>query len=221
MSSKTRTALLVLLPIHALALPLLAQLALPLTDAQLRLVHIAVSFALVLLLAWRYLRSELDALLDRKLFAALTLVRGYFFYFALTYLMMFLMLLISPGGVDLEALAGESAVGLTLAEARQILGMSAFLEPVAEEVLYRGAVFGALREKNRAAAYAVSIAVFFLCSILPLLLTGPDAYTLTLYAIEFIPVGFVLCWCYDVSGSLWVSILFRFILSVQALHLLF
>jgi hypothetical protein len=68
----------------------------------------------------------------------------------------------------------------------------------------------------------VSIAVFFFAATVPLLLTRPDAYTLTLYAIEYIPVAlFLPAGGYDVSGSLWVSIPVPFILSVQALHLLF
>ncbi|WP_325200501.1 CPBP family intramembrane glutamic endopeptidase [Oscillibacter sp.] len=80
-----------------------------------------------------------------------------------------------------------------------------FLAPFVEETLFRGLVFGGLKEKSRLLAYAVSCALFALLHVWQFALANRDpAYFLTM--VQYLIPGLVLAWAYDHSGTLWASI---------------
>lgn len=80
-----------------------------------------------------------------------------------------------------------------------------FLAPFVEETLFRGLVFGGLKEKGRPLAYAVSCALFALAHVWQFALANRDPAYFLLMAQYLIP-GLVLAWAYDHSGTLWASI---------------
>ena len=74
-----------------------------------------------------------------------------------------------------------------------------------EETLFRGLVFGGLREKSRPLAYAVSCALFALLHVWQFALANRDpAYFLLM--VQYLIPGLVLAWAYDHGGTLWASI---------------
>lgn len=80
-----------------------------------------------------------------------------------------------------------------------------FLAPFVEETLFRGLVFGGLKERNRLPAYAVSCALFALLHVWQFALASRDAgYFLMM--VQYLIPGLVLAWAYDHSGTLWASI---------------
>ena len=80
-----------------------------------------------------------------------------------------------------------------------------FLAPFVEETLFRGLVFGGLREKSRPLAYAASCALFALAHVWQFAVANRDpAYFLLM--IQYLIPGLVLAWAYDHSGTLWASI---------------
>ena len=80
-----------------------------------------------------------------------------------------------------------------------------FLAPFVEETLFRGLVFGGLREKSRPLAYAVSCALFALLHVWQFALANRDpAYFLLM--VQYLIPGLVLAWAYDHGGTLWASI---------------
>jgi membrane protease YdiL (CAAX protease family) len=72
-----------------------------------------------------------------------------------------------------------------------VFGLAVLIGPVVEEVLFRGVVFGSIRQKNRILAYVVSMVLFSVYHIWQYCggLRGPHALH---YAIQYLPVCFAL-----------------------------
>ena len=80
-----------------------------------------------------------------------------------------------------------------------------FLAPFVEEVLFRGLVFGGLKERSRLLAYAASCALFALLHVWQFAVANRDPAYFALMVQYLIP-GLVLAWAYDHAGTLWASI---------------
>lgn len=81
-----------------------------------------------------------------------------------------------------------------------------FLAPFVEEVLFRGLVFGNLKHKSRAVAYAVSCLLFALLHVWQFAVKRQDI-TYFLLMVQYLVPGLVLAWAYDHTGTLWSSVL--------------
>ena len=79
------------------------------------------------------------------------------------------------------------------------------LAPFVEEVLFRGLVFGSLRQKSRPVAYGVSCLLFALIHVWQFAVVQQDV-TYYLLMVQYLVPGLVLAWAYDHSGTLWSSI---------------
>jgi len=79
------------------------------------------------------------------------------------------------------------------------------LAPILEELLFRGALYGGLRNKNRIAAYLVSSLLFAFLHVVSFLLLIPTS-TLLLMMLLYIPAGIGLAYAYEKSGSIWTAI---------------
>lgn len=80
------------------------------------------------------------------------------------------------------------------------------LSPVIEETVFRGYIFGNLREYHRGAAYAFSCALFALAHVWPYAAGAPNWRQLVFLAQYLLP-GAVMAWTFERSGSLWGSVL--------------
>lgn len=80
-----------------------------------------------------------------------------------------------------------------------------FLAPFVEETLFRGLVFGGLKEKSRLLAYAVSCALFALVHVWQFAVANRDL-SYFLLMVQYLIPGLVLAWAYDHAGTLWASI---------------
>ena len=90
-----------------------------------------------------------------------------------------------------------------------------FLSPVVEEALFRGYVFGNLREWSRPAAYAASSMLFALLHVWGFAVGNRD-FAYLLLAVQYLVPGLVMAWCFERSGSLWGSILLHCGVNVLA-----
>jgi membrane protease YdiL (CAAX protease family) len=88
---------------------------------------------------------------------------------------------------------------------RTTLLIVVFLAPFVEEVLFRGLVFGNLKEKSRAVAYLLSCLLFALLHVWQFAVVNRDI-TYFLLMVQYLIPGLVLAWSYDHSGTLWTSI---------------
>ena len=90
------------------------------------------------------------------------------------------------------------------------------LSPIIEEVLFRGLVFGCLREKTRVTAYAVSAALFAFHSVWAAALSA-WSFDQVLTALLYLIPGLVFAWAFERSGTLWCSILLHAAVNALAL----
>ena len=84
--------------------------------------------------------------------------------------------------------------------------LAIFLAPLVEEPIFRGAVFGGLYRYSRPLAYAASMLLFSLYHIWGYALMDPLYW---IYLLQYLPVSWLLCRCYERCDSIWGSIFFH------------
>ncbi len=111
----------------------------------------------------------------------------------------------------------DSAIAAQVSAApRTTLLIVVLLAPFVEEVLFRGLVFGCLKEKSRVVAYAVSALLFAFLHVWTFALSAWDTSYLLLM-LQYLVPGLVFAWAFDRSGTLWTSILLHAIVNALAL----
>lgn len=91
-----------------------------------------------------------------------------------------------------------------------------FLAPFVEEVLFRGLVFGCLKERGRVLAYAVSCILFAFMHVWTFALSAWD-WSYFILMLQYLVPGLVFAWVFDHSGTLWTSILLHATVNALAL----
>jgi len=213
----------ILLVLHAILFPCLISLlsargSFRLTDAQYNVIYYAVSTALTLLLMGKFLRRSFDSLCDAPMLCLRIFLLSWVMSWALEYAVSFLIMSFdifgdNPNQTAITGLIDEG-FGYTLA-------MSVFLAPIVEETVFRGGIFCAIRPKNRVWAYVMSVLLFSLYHVWQYAFFVDPKYLI--YMLQYIPMGFVLCWCYEKSGSVWTGIFFHMsynYFSLSALRIL-
>lgn len=93
------------------------------------------------------------------------------------------------------------------------------LAPFVEEVLFRGLVFGCLREHGRILAYVVSCALFALAHVWSAAASSWDFGYLILM-IQYLVPAVVFAYSYEQSGTLWTSILLHALVNALSLFVI-
>lgn len=198
------------LGVHILLLPLLMGMMkeyLPgaLSDAQWETMRYLVSFVLIIACLRPMMFRDWDRFCDNKLPCMLIMVPSHLVCIGLT-LAMSLVVLFLPG--DPLTIYDEMLPEFVSRNSRSMLVPLVFLAPIAEETLFRGVLFGSLREKNRVLAYIVSLGVYVAFSIFPYLMHY-SGLTVVFYAMDVIPFAFALTWCYERTGTVWSPVLYH------------
>ena len=94
-----------------------------------------------------------------------------------------------------------------------------FLAPFVEEVLFRGLVFGCIRENSRVVAYAVSALLFAFTHVWTFALSSWDLSYLILM-LQYLVPALVFAWAFERSGTLWTSILLHAAVNALALYVI-
>lgn len=202
MTPREGAAALLYLPVHVWLLPrLLTGLfrAGALDEVGVHIVCYGVGAICLLAVLWRFWRQEFDALCDYGPGALLEVVKAYG-VLLLCNLAVNLGLLLAgkmdnPNNAAIFSMAKED-IGSTAA-------VAVFLAPLVEEPLFRGGLFGLLRRRSRAAAYAVSVLLFALYHVWSFALADPRAW---LYLLQYLPAGFLLARCYEKTNTLWAAV---------------
>ena len=129
-------------------------------------------------------------------------VLGFVGYWVATRGLSGLVELVFPGFANINdqsiaALAGSHYVLM-------VIGI-VLLVPTAEEVLFRGVVFGSIRRRSRLWAYVVSVVLFAFVHISGYL-AGGDWLRLVLSFVQYIPAGLFLAWSYEKADSIFAPI---------------
>ena len=198
-------------PFHIFVLPLLLGLYAyfnpdGITEAGVNLAYYGAGTVFVLLVMRTYLRAHWDVLLDHFGRCVAAFLMAMALTYALTIGFTLLLMVLNPDLGENPNNAGvmemaEHDYGVTAA-------LAVFIGPMVEETLFRGVVFGTLRRKSAIAAYALSMLLFPVYHIWQfVLVTGDPAQFV--YALQYVPVAFALCFCYERGGSIWTCIFFH------------
>ena len=197
-------AVLLYLPAHVFGLPLLLNEGIDrglVTTGMANFWLHAFGAALMLALLWRFLRRDFDVLCDRPFVLVMEALRCYALLWCVE---IALGLLLPVVGLQEDAESNREAVALLRAERGPMLAASVFLAPILEESIFRAGIFGLLRRRSRALAYAVSAFAFSLYHVWSYALADPRQL---LYVLEYLPAALLLARCYERTNSVWGSML--------------
>ena len=201
LSLTQRILTLIWLPIHLLVLPVALMLLLPAMDElEINLIYYAVSCAVLVAINFTALRRDFDPLCD-KFGENLRIIA---ICYGLVLLGNLVTSLLIGAFTDSQNLNNSAVEELLEDGWGPMAGAVIFLAPIAEELLFRGGVFGAIRQKNRHLAYVVSVLLFAGIHVLSFALTDPGQI---IFVLQYLPAAFLLAWCYEKTGSIWCSIL--------------
>ncbi len=162
-----------------------------------------VLFALTLAIFWGWLGRTTRAFFDNAGTVLAAAGLGLVAFYGLNELSWRFLRLIVGEQVNLN----DAAISARISSApHSTILIVVFLAPVVEETLFRGYVFGNLREYGRWPAYLASCLLFALPHVWQFAAAGGGpAYLLV--ALQYLVPGLVMAWTYERAGSLWGSIL--------------
>lgn len=89
------------------------------------------------------------------------------------------------------------------------------LAPFIEEILFRGIIFAPLCEKNPLLAYIASMSAFAFLHVLSYI--GVQHWSVLLFSfLQYLPAGFVLCWSYQRTQSIWAPIVLHGLINLYS-----
>ena len=209
--------------VYLLVMPLLAQrlfsLFALLLDTQIgaekqNALYYYLLFAVTLIIFHRYIGHTTSRLLDNLDRAAVTLFLGLLIFYGANELLYRVFHVFFHSRANLNDVTIAAQVS---AAPRTTALIVIFLAPFVEEVLFRGLVFGCLREKSAVVGYAVSALLFAFSHVWTFALSAWDVSYLTLM-LQYLAPGLVFAWAYDRSGTLWTSILLHAAVNALALY---
>ena len=166
-------------------------------------VYYYILFALVLIAFWGYFGRAARGVFDRPWQVLGAAGVGLVAFYGLNELSARTLGLLAAGQVNLNDQAILARLG---AAPRSTVLIVVFLAPVVEEALFRGYVFGNLREYSRAAAYIVSCFLFAFLHVWQFVAAGWN-FVYLLVMVQYLIPGAVMAWTFERSGSLWGSVL--------------
>lgn len=206
----------VYLPVHIALLPLLLGAALTagwMGEATANFLCYAIGVVYMLIFEWRFLRREFDPLCENALRCLSEICVGY----ALMLLCNLAVATIMQGTSPADNQNNAAIIGMVGQDYGKVAAMSVFLAPIVEELLFRAVIFGRLRRINRPLAYAVSMLLFSLYHVWAFAISDPTYF---IYLLQYLPVSFLLCRCYERSNTIWGSIFLHMLINGVALNAL-
>lgn len=211
----------VYLPVHIFLLPLLFMytnilgfLKLELDAPALNLVYYIISFVFILIFLFRFLKASFSDLLDSPLKSLQSVVLGYLFYYVVIMIVSALLVFVVKDAANPNS---QEVINQTKLDRDVVIFIAVLLAPIVEETLFRGAIFGMLRNKHRILAYVITAAAFAVYHLWQFFLVGFD-WTILLYLLQYIPASVALCWCYERSGTIWTPIVLHAIINMISIQ---
>lgn len=215
--SPTETALvLVWLPVHVALLPWLLRQMFErgvIDVLQANVLLYGLGFGYMLAVAFRFLRRDFDALIDRPLFVAGQVCSGYIVMLAFN---MLAALLIERLTGEAENVNNDSLQELVDVAYGPMKAALVYLGPLTEEMLFRAGLFGTLRRRNRLLAYAVSMLAFSVYHVWTYAGADPGYW---IFLLQYLPAGWLLARCYERTNTIWGSVFFHMLTNYMALEL--
>lgn len=211
------------LPIHIFVLPILLAVfprvtGIPLSPVRSNVLYYAISAVYVLVCMAPFLRRTLEPFCEYPGWCVWSAVSGYFLYIFFSWIVSLAAVLLA--GENASPPGNAVIAELLRANPRAIFPVVALLAPLVEETLFRGALFGgALAGGRRITGYVVSTVLFALYHVWQLPFTG-YGWGALLYGLIYLPAGLVLARTYEMSGSLWTSMLLHAVINTLSMLVL-
>ncbi len=184
-----------------------------LTDHMESVIYYYTLCALTLAVFWNYVGRTTNLFLTDTLSALRTMLPGLIGFYGINELSYRVLGLVTDGYANLN----DMTISAQVSDApRSTFLIIVFLAPFVEEVLFRGYVFGNLRNKSQTAAYIISCALFAALHVWQFAAVDQSLSTFLLMLQYFVP-GAVFAWCYEQSGTLWAGILVHVFINALAM----
>ena len=178
------------------------------------LIYYYVLFALTVLIFWSFLGRTTGHFLANTPSAVKTAVMGLVCFYGLNELSYRALRLLIGGFSNLNDMTISAQVNDA---PRSTFFIVVFLAPFVEEVLFRGYVFGNLREKHRTAAYLISCGLFAFLHVWQFAVVE-QSLRYFLLMLQYLVPGLVFARCYEKSGTLWAAILPHMFVNALAMR---
>ena len=170
-------------------------------------------FAVTVLLFHSYLARTSSRFLDNLNLSLSTLLLGLLVFYGANELFYRVCNVLFDSRTNLN----DTAIAAQVASAPRMTALIVvLLAPFVEEVLFRGLVFGCLKDRSRIFAYLLSCALFALLHVWNAAVSQWDLGYLILM-LQYLVPGLVFAWAYEHSGTLWTSILIHALVNALSL----
>lgn len=193
--------------IQLLALPSILDILLPVLapawgEAQKNFIYHALSFLLLTAALFPFLWISLKLALERPFYTLRIAFYGYVLYWVSFLAITWILQRFVPDFQNIN----DDAISQLLKENYPLTAIVVLLlAPIAEELVFRGLIFGTLHPYNVPAAYILSAAAFASIHVLGYLETHSPVH-LALCFLQYIPAGLILAWVYGRTGTIWAPI---------------
>lgn len=182
------------------------------SDHVRNIVYYYVLFALTLLIFWNFLGRTTSYFLSSAGKTLSAVCMGLVAFYGLNELSYRVLRLVLSSHTNLN----DVTISAQIHDApRSTILIVVFLAPFVEEVLFRGYVFGNLRDHSRTAAYIISCLLFAFLHVWQFAVVS-RSLTYFLLMLQYLVPGLVLAWAYERSGTLWGSILLHAFVNALA-----
>ncbi len=205
---------LVWLPLHVALLPILAGWFMVegyIGESEANFAIYAIGAVYMVLFMGKYLRREYDPFCDRTMYCISEICGCYLSMWVINIVINSLMLLVLPEENPNNAAIFDMA-GMNFG---MVSAMAICLAPIVEEIIFRGAIFTLGRKKNRVLGYALSVAFFSIYHVWGYAIENPLNL---LFLLQYLPVSFLLCRCYERTNSLWSCIFFHMVVNAMSMY---
>ena len=210
-------AALVYLPLHIFVIPLLAvqgHLRGWYGEAEANFICYAVGALFMLLVLGRFLRRDFDPFMDRPLACVLEVASSYLYMMGFNLILNMALSFFAPVQ---ENPNNQAVFGLAEGSFGMVSAMAVFLAPIVEELIFRGGIFALLYPVSRRAAYLTGMLLFSVYHVWSYAATDPTAW---IYLLQYLPVSFLLCRCYERCRSIWGPIFLHMLINAISMNAL-
>ncbi len=201
----------ILLPIILVVCNLL--LGEPLSESQINFLYFLLNFLFVVLFFYRFLKASFLHTRKNPFRCFIGALQGFALYYVSGFLLGILIASFAPDYANLN----DQSIGSMAQDSYALIYLgTVILVPIAEEVFFRGILFGRLYGKNRFWAYFVSSALFSLIHISGYI-TLYDPISIGIAFVQYLPAGIFLAWAYTRADSIFAPILMHMTINQIAL----
>ena len=179
------------------------------TEAELNVICFAFNFIALTVIFHRYLLDSAKVFFRHPGRALSSCGWGFLLHFGGTYWISLLILTLDPEFSNVN----DGALSEMLQESSVLMSIGTILlAPVAEEILFRGVVFGQLHRKWPLAAYILSAAIFSSLHVVGYIGSYP-ALRLVLCFLQYLPASIALAFVYVRSDTIFAPILMHIVIN--------